>query len=105
MQPFQGLTSELGVAIECSGPVLNFCPYCTIHLYLLPFRTSYLLSNTSLPEGRAGTAWVLQWLPDLTSWRHNPQVHRRIYTGPYPEPAGFTLHPPLQAFSLRFNEV
>jgi hypothetical protein len=53
------LERDFGVLIECSGTMLNFRPCFTFHLYLLHNRTSYLLSNPPLPEGRAGTAWGL----------------------------------------------
>jgi hypothetical protein len=57
MLPSQGLMSELGVLIQCSGTPLNFSPCSTFHLYLLHTRMSHFLSNPPLPEDQAGTAW------------------------------------------------
>jgi len=57
MLPFLGLVCKFGFLTECSGTLLNFSPCFTFHLYLLQNRTSCLLSNLPLPDGRAGTAW------------------------------------------------
>jgi hypothetical protein len=41
MLPCQVLMYELGVVIECSGPLPNICPCSTVHLYLFHFRKPY----------------------------------------------------------------
>jgi hypothetical protein len=57
MLPSNVLMSELGVLNEHSRSLLNFSSCSIFHLYLLHFRTSYLLSSQFLPEGRKGKAW------------------------------------------------